>query len=117
MANALRLPRRGCFRPRRRRALETLVGADLNSKAQGRARLPADLTTQGCGNRRDFQPGRPHIGQVAAGATYAPFVLNRYSSAAEGAGPGRSSTIYWLISTWNPYEVTVTRSTLHVEAR
>ncbi len=75
------------------------------------------MTPQGCGNRRNFQPGRPSVGAVVAGATYAPFVLNRYTTAAEGAGPGRSSTIYWLISTWNPYEVTVMRSTLHVEAR
>jgi hypothetical protein len=70
------------------------------------------MTAQGCGNRRNYQPGRPGDGQI-----YAPFVLNRYSTAAEGAGPGRSSTIYWLMSSSNPYEVRVMRSTLHVEAR
>jgi hypothetical protein len=71
------------------------------------------MTQNGCGTRRNFQPGRPSVGQVVAGATYAPFVLNRYTAAADG--PGRSSTIYWLISTWNPYEVTVMRTTVRVE--
>ncbi len=75
------------------------------------------MTMKGCGNRRDFWAGRPRIGQVVAGATYAPFVLNRYTTAAQGTGPGRNSTIYWLISTWNPYEVTVMRTTLQAQAR
>lgn len=75
------------------------------------------MSPQGCGNRRNFQAGRPSVGAVVAGALYAPFVLNRYTTAAEATGPGRASTIYWLISTWNPYEVTVMRSTLHVDAR
>jgi hypothetical protein len=74
------------------------------------------MTAQGCGNRRNFQPGQSSDGKVAPGTTYGPFVLNRYTTAAGGTGPGRNSTIYWLISTHNPYEVTVMRSTLHVEA-
>ena len=73
------------------------------------------MSPQGCGDRRNFQPGRPSVGAVVAGSTYAPFVLNRYATAAEGTSSGRSSTIYWLISTWNPYEVTVMRTTLHTE--
>jgi Domain of unknown function (DUF4185) len=75
------------------------------------------MSPQGCGNRRNFQTGRPSVGAVVAGSTYAPFVLNRYTTAVDATGPGRSSTIYWLISTWNPYEVTVMRTTLHVEER
>jgi Domain of unknown function (DUF4185) len=75
------------------------------------------MTAQGCGDRRNFQPGKSSVGEVVPGTTYAPFVLNRYTTAAPGTGPGRASTVYWLISTWNPYEVTVMRSTLHVEAR
>jgi hypothetical protein len=74
------------------------------------------MTAQGCGNRRNFQPGKSSEGQVVPGTTYGPFVLNRYTTAAGGTGSGRDSTIYWLISTHNPYEVTVMRSTLHVEA-
>jgi hypothetical protein len=70
------------------------------------------MTAQGCGNRRNFKPGKPGGGQI-----YAPFALSRYSTAVEGTGPGRSSTIYWLMSTSNSYELTVMRSTLHVEAR
>jgi hypothetical protein len=34
---------------------------------------------------------------------------------APSAGGGRSSTIYWVVSTWNPYEVSVMRTPLHVE--
>ena len=70
------------------------------------------MTAQGCGNRRNYQPDRPGPGQI-----YAPFALSRYSVAAESNGPGPSSTIYWLMSTSNPYEVTVMRSTLQLEAR
>ena len=66
----------------------------------------------GCGDRRNYQPGRPGDGQM-----YAPFALSRYSTAVADTSSGRSSTIYWLLSTSNPYEVKVMRSTLHVEAR
>jgi hypothetical protein len=55
--------------------------------------------------------GRPGDSQI-----YAPFALSRYSTSTQGTGPGRGSTIYWLMSTSNPCEVTVMRSTLHVEA-
>ena len=34
-----------------------------------------------------------------------------------GTGPSRRSTIYWLVSTWNPYEVTVMRTTLEHDPR
>jgi len=61
----------------------------------------------GCGNRRDFWPGKQTDGKHVAGGFYAPYVLNRYTTAA-----GDSSTIYWLVSSWNPYEVAVMRSTL-----
>jgi Domain of unknown function (DUF4185) len=71
------------------------------------------MSQDGCGNRQDFWRGRPHVGRVVAGSTYAPFVLNRYTTAA--SGPPGASTIYWLISTWNPYEVTLMRSTLRVD--
>ncbi|MBI3678120.1 MAG: hypothetical protein HY243_16040 [Proteobacteria bacterium] len=40
---------------------------------------------------------------------YASFVLNRYT---QSAAPGRThaATIYWLLSTWNPYDVIVMKS-------
>jgi len=48
------------------------------------------------------------------GGFYASFVLDRYSTAAAGGGPGRD-TIYWLVSTRGPREVTVMRTTLERE--
>jgi len=41
--------------------------------------------------------------------------VDRYTAAAAGGGGG--SAIYWLVSTWNPYEVTVMRSTLKRDSR
>jgi hypothetical protein len=71
------------------------------------------MIAQGCGNRRDFWRDRQRNGKVVGGGFYAPFVLDRYTTpAAAGSGASRSSTIYWLLSTWNPYEVTVMRTTL-----
>jgi hypothetical protein len=73
------------------------------------------MTPEGCGQRRDFWPARHRDGKFVGGGTYAPYVLNRYTSAANSERPGRSSTIYWLVSTWNPYEVNVMRTVLHVD--
>jgi hypothetical protein len=75
------------------------------------------MIPDGCGNRRDFWPAKHHNGKFEGGGTYAPYVLNRYTTAAETQGPGRSATIYWLVSTWNPYAVSVMRTTLHVDPR
>ena len=75
------------------------------------------MIPEGCGNRRDFWPSERHNGKFVGGGTYAPYVLNRYTTADNSEGPGRSSTIYWLVSTWNPYEVNVMRTTLHVDPR
>jgi hypothetical protein len=66
------------------------------------------MAPDGCPNRRSFFPKQPN-GKFLSGL-YAPFVLNRYTRPADG--PGRGVTIYWLLSTWNPYEVTVMRTTL-----
>ena len=73
------------------------------------------MTPDGCGNRRDFWPTKHRNGKLVGGGTYAPYILNRYTTAAEAEGPGRSATIYWLVSTWNPYAVSVMRTTLHVD--
>jgi uncharacterized protein DUF4185 len=75
------------------------------------------MTPEGCGNRRDFWPGRRKNGKFVAGGFYAPYVLNRYTGVAPGSGPRQRSTIYWVVSTWNPYEVSVMRTTLQSGAR
>jgi Domain of unknown function (DUF4185) len=75
------------------------------------------MTAEGCGQRRDYWPAQHRDGKFVAGGTYAPYVLNRYTTVAAAEGGARSSTIYWLVSTWNPYEVSVMRTTLQVEPR
>ncbi len=76
------------------------------------------MIPRGCGNRRNFWPRKHKDGKFTAGGLYAPFVLNRYTApAAGGNGPVRRSTVYWVVSTWNPYEVTVMRTTLQSDAR
>jgi hypothetical protein len=70
------------------------------------------MVPEGCGNRRDFWP-REHVnGRFVGGGTYAPYVLNRYTTAATDERGGPATTIYWVASTWNPYEVSVMRTTL-----
>jgi Domain of unknown function (DUF4185) len=48
-----------------------------------------------------------HLGDV-----YAPFVLPRFTE-----GGLRSTTIYYVMSTWNPYDVVLMKSTLMVRSR
>jgi hypothetical protein len=74
------------------------------------------MTGSGCGNRRDFWPEKQRDGKFVAGGFYAPYVLDRYTTATTTTGLGTSATIYWLVSTWNPYEVTVMRTTFRVGA-
>jgi hypothetical protein len=54
---------------------------------------------------------------IGAGFFYAPFVLNRFTRPATPAGEGqpRKATIYWLVSTWDPYVIVVVRSTLALQ--
>lgn len=54
---------------------------------------------------------------VGPGFFYAPFVLNRFTQPATAAGEGqpRAATIYWLVSTWDPYVIVVMRSTLALQ--
>jgi Domain of unknown function (DUF4185) len=70
----------------------------------------------GCGSQKDYWPARHKNGKFEAGGFYAPFVLNRYTTADSSVNGNRRSTIYWLVSPWNPYEVTVMRTTLEVDA-
>jgi hypothetical protein len=55
-------------------------------------------------------------GQPRPGGLYAPFIMTRFTKDATPAGAGRPkrTTIYWLLSTWNPYVVVVMQSTLEL---
>ncbi|HXQ14215.1 MAG TPA: DUF4185 domain-containing protein [Caulobacteraceae bacterium] len=50
------------------------------------------------------------------GAFYAPFVMTRFTQteAPPSGELGRQATIYWLLSTWDPYQVTVMRTRLNL---
>jgi len=50
------------------------------------------------------------------GYMYAPFIMSRYTEAVapQAPAPAKAETIYWLLSTWDPYQVTVMRSTLQL---
>jgi hypothetical protein len=52
----------------------------------------------------------------APGIFYAPFVLNRFTrDETAGAGQPKRATIYWLLSTFNPYVVVVMQTTLELQ--
>jgi hypothetical protein len=61
-----------------------------------------------CGPPTD--PDSPVSG--ALGGVYAPFVIPRYTT-----GGLHSTTIYWTMSTWNPYDVVMMRTTLVVKSQ
>ncbi len=67
------------------------------------------MATTGCGARRNYYPLRPG-GTYVNGGLYAPFVINRYTTSLLPGAVG--ATIYWTVSTWNPYEVDLMRTTL-----
>jgi hypothetical protein len=54
------------------------------------------------------------IPALTFGYLYAPFVISRYTQNVIPPGPGQAkqATIYWLLSTWDPYQATVMQSTL-----
>lgn len=79
-------------------------------------------TAAGCLGLRNYWnlPG----GTPWPGFFYAPFVLTRFTRDAQHDhddaqhdhdGEARRVTIYWLVSTWNPYTVVVMRSTLELK--
>jgi hypothetical protein len=66
------------------------------------------MTAEGCGNRRDYWPGKHIGGKFTAGGPYAPYALERFAAPEAGGG----GAIVWLVSTWNPYQVVVMRTIL-----
>ena len=64
----------------------------------------------GLANEQTLPSGTPW-----PGAFYAPFVMTRYTQDVTPPGQPRRTTIYWLLSTWNPYTVVVMQSTLELQ--
>ena len=68
----------------------------------------------GCPGQRNYWT-LPN-GKPWPGIFYAPFVMNRFTQDATPQGAAtRNATIYWLLSTWNPYAVVVMQSTLELK--
>ena len=69
----------------------------------------------GCDARVDEWPGK-EAGTIDGGL-YAPFVMERYTTRVRTVVPYRKQAmVYWLLSTYNPYQVTVMKTVLTVEA-
>jgi hypothetical protein len=50
------------------------------------------------------------------GDFYAPYVMERYTTPEQAFRPWRRrATIYWLLSTWNPYQVAVMKTSLTID--
>jgi hypothetical protein len=69
------------------------------------------MSPSGCPGLVSVPTGR------GAGFFYAPYVLDRFTKDATAPGPGqpKRTTIYWVVSTWNPYYVVVMQSTLELD--
>src|SRR5271165_658699 len=70
------------------------------------------MSPKGCGTQRNYWPGKTSGGTVTPGGFYAPYVLNRYTADAGSTYDSHETTIYWTLSTWNPYVVSIMRTTL-----
>ena len=69
------------------------------------------MTKEGCGAQERYHDRN----KAVPGGLYAPFVMERYTTSIATFFPAsRQADIYWLVSTWNPYQVAVMRSTLSV---
>ena len=67
----------------------------------------------GCPGLADYWPN-PNATKIVGGFFYAPFVMDRFTEDTTPSGGPREATIYWLVSTWNPYQVVVMKSTLQL---
>jgi hypothetical protein len=67
---------------------------------------------QNCPGRQNQQP----FAFLTFGYLYAPFVMARYTHDATppGLGSAKDADIYWLLSTWDPYQATVMHSRIRL---
>jgi hypothetical protein len=71
----------------------------------------------GCGNRhKDDWIEDPFKAGTQNGDFYAPYVMERYTTPERTFLPyRRRATIYWVLSTWNPYQVVVMKTSLTID--
>jgi hypothetical protein len=86
----------------------TILFEPVRDKAYGRFMHEADVEDGLDDNIFDDPkpPGRLHV----RGDPYAPYVISRFTT-----GDARGTTIYYTMSTWNPYQVMLMKSTLRLE--
>lgn len=69
------------------------------------------MTAQGCGNQQRYHDQTTFV----PGGFYAPYVLERYTTALPTSGSGAPrARIFWTLSTWDPYQVTIMRTDLEL---
>jgi hypothetical protein len=69
------------------------------------------MIEHGCGNQERYHDQNRSV----PGGLYAPYVLDRYTATLPPSLLGaRRARIYWLVSTWSPYQVFVMRTDLEV---
>lgn len=70
------------------------------------------MAASGCGNQERYHDRA----SVVQGGFYAPFVLDRYTQALPPSRitGARRTRIYWLVSSWDPYQVSVMRTDLEM---
>ena len=84
-----------------------------NNVCQLMMKMPAN--SNGCDGRPD-EWGGADLGKINGGF-YAPFVMERYTTRLRSVGAyRRAAMVYWLLSTYNPYQVFVMWTALTVEA-
>jgi hypothetical protein len=69
--------------------------------------IHADWNYRNCDSVYDSMFGSSR--ERETGAEYAPYVISRFTR-----GDATSTTIYYLVSTWNPYQVVLMKSTLQL---
>jgi hypothetical protein len=78
------------------------------------------MSVKGCPGLTDYWPNaaKNKEGEYTPGGPYAPFIISRLTQNAAPSGTVspllHRATIYWLVSTWNPYVVVVMQSTLQI---
>ena len=68
------------------------------------------MTAQGCGNQQRYHDQSTFV----PGGFYAPYVLDRYTTPLLPTKFTRRARIYWTLSTWDPYQVSIMRTDLEV---
>jgi len=73
------------------------------------------MDTTGCqGFKRTDYYLPPAPGKSVPGVLYASFVMERFTQNTTQNGGPKQATIYWLLSTWNPYQVVVMQSSVQM---